>query len=82
LLACGVSFANGGRVLVLLFGRHQISLGSLGAIALVNDFVFQAAAVVLCLVALVFQSSNLKGALIELVFDLGAPLGYRFQLFF
>jgi hypothetical protein len=49
---------------------------------LVNDFIFETRAVEPCLVALVFQSSNLKGALIELVFDLGAPLRYRYQLFF
>jgi hypothetical protein len=54
----------------------------LGPAFLFDDFVFESGATVFGLVATVFQGPNFKGALIELSFDLGAPFGYRFLVFF
>ncbi|HYT49566.1 MAG TPA: hypothetical protein VEL78_04180 [Pyrinomonadaceae bacterium] len=41
---------------------------------LIEDFFFQAGSFMKSRIALLFEASNFKGALIELFFDLGAPL--------
>src|SRR3989442_12530980 len=75
LFAGGVGFANRGGVFIRLLCRHQVSIGAFGALPLFKDFGFQASAFVAGAVAACFQGANFKGALIEFLFDLGAPLG-------
>jgi hypothetical protein len=45
---------------------------------LFDDLVFKTRAKVFGFIATVFEGPNFKGALIELCFDLGAPLRYGF----
>jgi hypothetical protein len=77
-----ICFTNCGCVFVLPLRRHQVAFGSFGPSPLFDDLDFQARATVFGFVAAVFQCSNFKGALIELSFDLSAPFGYRFLVFF
>ena len=55
---------------------------SLGTVALVDDFRFEAGAIVLGVVATTVKRPNFKSAPIEFSFDLGAPFWYRFEVFF
>jgi hypothetical protein len=74
MLPGGVGLADRGRVFLLLFGRHQVALCALCLVANLGQLGFQLGALMLGTVSLLFKAPNFRGALIELVFDLGAPL--------
>ena len=74
LFAGRVGFTNCGRVFVGFLGGHQISIGALGPLLLIENLFFQAGAFMKSQIATFFEGPNFKGALIELFFDLGAPV--------
>jgi hypothetical protein len=74
LFARRVCFPNCRRVLIGLLRRHQVSIGAFGALFLLKDFCFQPSTFVTGIVPTLFHGANFKGALIELFFDLGAPV--------
>ena len=73
-LARGVGFADGGGVFLFVRGRHQSAVGVFGFAARLGDLGFEAGAFGARGVAAGFDGAKFKSALLELFFDLSAPL--------